>query len=57
MQEFRDHCCFEFMGKDEVSADDPQGFIRLWRKNIAWLGDVVNETDHLARAYEYKYAE
>ncbi len=57
MKEFRDNCCFEFMGKDEVSADDPQGFIRWWHKNIEWVRDTVTDTDHLARHYEAKYAE
>ncbi len=55
MKEFHDHSCFEFMGKDDVSADDPKGFVRLWHKNIAWLGDVVTETDHLATAYMTKH--
>lgn len=57
MREFRDKCCFEFMGVDQVSADDPPGFVRLWNKNIAWLGDMVNETDRLGQPYSHKYAE
>lgn len=57
MKEFRDKCCFEFMGFDRVSADDPQQFIRLWKKNIAWLDDMVNEADRLGQPYIQKYAE
>ncbi len=57
MRDFRNHCCFEFMGKDEVSADDPKGFIQLWLKNIAWLGDIVNETERIGMAYRHKHSE
>lgn len=57
MREFQDKSCFEFMGKDQISADDPQKFIWWWNKNIAWLGDMVNEADRLAQPYIHKYAE
>ena len=56
MKEFRDCTCFEFMGHDEVSADDPQKFIWLWNKNIQWLRDMTTDTDRLATSYMTKHA-
>ena len=57
MKKFRDKSCFEFMGLDRVSADDPHQFIRLWKKNLAWLDDMVHETSRLGHAYINKYTE
>lgn len=57
MKEFKDRCCFEFIGKGGVSADDPKEFVRLWRKNITWLMDMMNETDRIGMSYIAKYAE
>jgi len=42
MQEWYENTGFEFMGCDEVKADDPAGFVRAWRMNCQWLQDVVD---------------
>ncbi len=57
MQRFYDHTCFEFMGIDRVSADDPKGFMEEWDYNIQWLKDVVEETDRFMNDYQEKHFE
>jgi len=57
MKRFYDHTCFEFMRKDEVRAHDHTGFVELWKYNITWLRDVVDETDRMVNDYQNKYRD
>jgi len=57
MRQYHDHTGFEFMGKDEVKANDPQGFIFAWKKNIQWLEDVAHETDRMIDDYKDRHID
>lgn len=54
MRQFHDHSGFEFMGKNDVRANDPVGFIQKWDHNIEWLRRVADETDYMLRIYRNK---
>ena len=56
MEQWHDHTGFEFMHKDEMRADDPQGFLDAWRENVQWLEDVVTEADIIIKEYRDKYS-
>ena len=53
MERFHNHTGFEFMGKDEVRADDPEGFVERWEFNCKWVEDVVTETRGMIDEYSF----
>ncbi len=55
MEQWHDHTGFEFMRKDEVRADDHQGFYEFWQENVQWLEDVVTEADGIIKEYREKH--
>ena len=57
MQEWHDHTGWEFIGKDRVRADDPQGFMADWRSNVKWVEDNLCEADAIIKAYRDKHDE
>ena len=57
VSQFYNHTCFEFMCMGEVRAGDPAGFVELWNRNIAWLDDVVAETEDYIGDYERQHAD
>jgi hypothetical protein len=54
MKRWYDHTGFEFIGANKVEKTDPQGFIRLWHKNVEWLQDVTNEVAGFISEYVLK---
>ena len=52
MADWYDHTGFEFMGKDEVKANNPTGFVCLWNRNVQWLHDVADECGAMISEYE-----
>jgi len=55
MQRWYDHTGFEFMGCDDVRANDPEGFVRQWNHNVEWLRDVATEADGFITEYKNKH--
>lgn len=55
MQLWEEHTGFEFIGKDCVKANDPQGFMDMWKRNARWLMDVAAEAESFIDAYSERY--
>lgn len=55
MKDYHDHTCWEFAGAEEMSDDDPDGFIEQWRRNVSFLRDVADETDRMINDYRNKH--
>jgi len=57
MQAWYDRTGWEFMGKDRAKANDPQGFLLMWRNNVKWVEDNLTEADAIIKAYRDKHDE
>jgi hypothetical protein len=51
MNEWKRHTGFGFMGKEEVRANDPIGFLAFVKRNVRWLEDWTREADDIFDYY------
>ena len=52
MKDYYDHTGFGFLRRAEVRADDPEGFVYLWRYNCDWLQNMANDASRIIDKYE-----
>jgi hypothetical protein len=51
MDTWEKHTGFEFMGKEEVRANDPIGFLAFVKRNVRWLEDWTRKADDIFDYY------